>query len=85
MNKKNKQYLQYSGIQLISLTFLRVLIGWHFLYEGLAKLLSNPSWSAESYLKGAVGPLAPVFQFLVSDKSLLFIVNNLNIWGLILI
>ena len=24
-------------------TFLRIVIGWHFLYEGIAKLF-NPNW-----------------------------------------
>ncbi len=32
------------------LVVLRVLIGWHLLYEGLVKVL-NPNWSAAAYLK----------------------------------
>jgi len=34
------------------LTVLRILIGWHFLYEGIAKLLS-PAWTAKYYLLGS--------------------------------
>ena len=35
--------------QLYGLVTLRVLIGWHFLYEGIAKLL-NPYWSSVAFL-----------------------------------
>ena len=35
--------------QLYGLVTLRVLIGWHFLYEGIAKLI-NPYWSSAAYL-----------------------------------
>ena len=38
---------------------LRVLIGWHFLYEGIAKL-TKPNWSAAGFLKQARGPLAGI-------------------------
>ncbi|SVB00541.1 uncharacterized protein METZ01_LOCUS153395, partial [marine metagenome] len=31
----------YSGSQLFGLVILRILIGWHFLYEGISKLV-NP-------------------------------------------
>jgi len=42
-------------------TALRVVIGWHFLFEGLIKL-AHPAWSAEGYLVNSWGPLAPLFQ-----------------------
>ena len=42
---------------MIAITVLRVLVGWHFLYEGLTKLTS-PSWSAAGYMKEARGPFA---------------------------
>ena len=75
----------YSDLQIFSLTFLRVLIGWHFLYEGLTKLFSNPAWTAKTYLLGSVGPFASVFKALASNAVLLNIIDYLNIWGLILI
>ncbi len=75
----------YSSLQLFSLTFLRVLIGWHFLYEGLVKLLASPSWSAKSYLLGSVGPIAPLFREMAAHPTLLNIVDFLNVWGLIMI
>ena len=33
----------YSESQLTGLVILRILIGWHFLYEGISKLI-NPYW-----------------------------------------
>jgi thiosulfate dehydrogenase [quinone] large subunit len=36
---------------------LRVLIGWHFLYEGVSKL-TTPGWSAAGYLLQSRGPFA---------------------------
>ena len=30
---------------MIAITLLRVVVGWHFLYEGIAKL-SSTTWSA---------------------------------------
>ena len=41
---------------IIAITVLRVFVGWHFLYEGVAKLTS-PSWSAAGYMKQARGPV----------------------------
>ena len=67
-----------------AIVVMRVLIGWHFLYEGIAKL-SNPSWSAAGYLSQARGPLAGFFKSLAADPNLLSNVNLLNQWGLTLI
>lgn len=83
--KKENKDLSYSNLQIFSLTFLRVLIGWHFLYEGFAKLFSEPAWTAKSYLLGSVGPFSTVFKAMASNSSLLPVIDNLNIWGLIII
>jgi thiosulfate dehydrogenase [quinone] large subunit len=63
---------------------LRVLIGWHFLYEGLAKLTS-PTWSAAGYLLQSRGPFSGLFRWMASDPERLATVNRLNEWGLTLI
>ncbi len=42
-------------------TVLRIGIGWHFFWEGWVKL-AQPAWSAEGYLTGSWGPLAPLFR-----------------------
>jgi len=73
-----------SRLQMTTVVLLRVLIGWHFLYEGLAKL-SQPDWSAAGFLKQARGPLADLFHGMAANPSLLEIVNPLNMWGLTLI
>jgi len=83
--KKDSISQYYSDLQIFSLTLLRVLIGWHFLYEGLTKLFSVPAWTAKSYLLGSVGPFAPAFKTMALHPGLLYIVDKLNIWGLILI
>jgi len=66
------------------LMLLRVAIGWHFLYEGVTKLLS-PGWSAASYLTASTGPLSDYFHRMAADPKLLPVVNQLNMWGLTLV
>lgn len=66
------------------LVFLRVGIGWHFLYEGLSKLLT-PGWSASGYLTNSTGFLSSMFHSLAQNEVSLSIINFLNVWGLILI
>ena len=74
----------YSKGQLTMLTILRMLIGWHFLYEGMVKLW-NPGWSAAGYLNDSAGLFAPLFQSMAGNPSVLGVVDVLNVWGLILI
>ena len=50
-----------------AVAFLRIMIGWHFLYEGLWKLMQTDGWSCLSYLDAAQGPLAPVFKWMASQ------------------
>ena len=70
--------------QTIALSVLRVLIGWHFLYEGMVKVV-NPQWSAYSFLNGSAGPFSGFFQLLASNDTVLQTVDLLNEWGLVLI
>jgi thiosulfate dehydrogenase [quinone] large subunit len=79
-----EQEHKLSGLQMTTVVALRVLIGWHFLYEGVAKL-TNPSWSAAGLLKVARGPLAGLFHWMAGNPNVLEIVNPLNAWGLTLI
>ena len=67
--------------QMATIVVLRVLIGWHFLYEGLAKL-TTPSWSASGYLLQSRGPFASLFRGMAADPNLLWTVDQLNMWGL---
>ena len=75
---------EYSTSQLVALTALRVLIGWHFLYEGVVKY-ADPDWSSASYLKSTQGPLSVVFQKIAVFPPALELTDLLNTWGLILI
>jgi thiosulfate dehydrogenase (quinone) large subunit len=68
---------------LVAITVLRVVVGWHFLYEGVAKLTS-PSWSAAGYLKQARGPFANLFKWLASQPNLLANADLVTMWGLTL-
>jgi len=73
-----------SPSQLYLLTLLRVLIGWHFLYEGLAKLFSS-YWSSADYLMESKWIFSGLFKALAASPAVLKVVDWLNIWGLILI
>jgi len=76
--------IRNTAIQTFSLVLLRILIGWHLLYEGIVKLI-DPHWSAKDFLQNAQGPLSDFFQQLAANNSLLLVIDFLNIWGLILI
>lgn len=84
MMKKNRIIRSYSTWELTTLTFLRILIGWHFLYEGLVKMFS-PGWTAKGYLLASTGPLSSLFKSMAMSESLIGTIDFLNEWGLILI
>ena len=76
--------IRYSNWQLVALVTLRVMIGWHFLYEGITKLM-NPNWSAASFLLESKWIFAGIFKGIAGNPSVLSVVNILNTWGLIFI
>lgn len=70
--------MQLTALQQFCLVALRTAIGWHFAYEGFYKLMLPgwtrggqrlAAWSAEGYLKGATGPLAPLFHTLAANAG----------------
>ena len=71
-------------VQMWAVVALRVVIGWHFLYEGIAKL-SLPSWSASGFLLQSRGPFAGIFRGLAANPAVLENVNLLTMWGLVAI
>jgi len=79
----NNKYSLSNG-QAIWLITLRVLIGWHFLYEGLVKL-ANPNWTATGYLMDSEWIFRDIFISLASNPGTMEIVDFLNVWGLIAI
>ena len=68
----------------IFITLLRVAIGWHFIYEGVVKIVIH-SWSSANYLANATGPFAGFYHWLASLESILTVIDWLNIIGLILV
>ncbi|MCD8177464.1 MAG: DoxX family membrane protein [Tannerellaceae bacterium] len=74
----------YTKPQLTWLVILRVFIGWHFLYEGIVKLL-NPKWTSLPYLLDSKGPAADFFIKLTQNAGLMQVINFVNEWSLVLI
>ena len=74
----------FGTFQLMSLVSLRMLIGWHFLYEGLAKI-TNPYWTSAGYLQESQGWFSEWFVSLAANPGTLTAVDYLNQWGLLLI
>lgn len=66
------------------ITIIRMAVGWHFLYEGISKLITN-GWSAESYLMNTNGWFSGFYHWLALSPVRLEMVDILNIYGLILI
>ncbi|WP_422859342.1 DoxX family membrane protein [Flagellimonas sp. S174] len=67
----------------ISITLLRIFVGWHFLYEGVIKLY-NPEWTSSGYLASSQGPLKPLFA-LLTQPGIIDWVDMLNITALLLV
>ncbi len=76
--------LQYSTWQLTWLVTFRVIIGWHFLYEGMVKV-TNPNWSSVGYLLDSSGIFKEFFLSIATNPDILNIADFLNMWGLIAI
>lgn len=71
-------------MQIYVLVALRLLIGWHILYEGFSKLLI-PNWSSLGFLKESKWILSGFSNWLISHPDLLKAVDFVNTWGLIAI
>lgn len=67
-----------------TITVMRILVGWHFFYEGLAKLTAE-SWSSAGYLRQARGPFAETFRWIASQPNLLANADTVTMWGLTLV
>ena len=63
---------------------MRVVVGWHFLYEGIAKLTS-PSWSAVGYMRASRGPFAAFFRWIASNPQMLDNANLITMYGLAIV
>jgi len=79
--KENKSY---TPMQIYVLIALRLLIGWHILYEGFSKLLI-PNWSSVGFLSESKWILTGFSHWITSNPGILGAVDFLNTWGLIAI
>lgn len=86
--------MQPTGFQQVCLVALRLAIGWHFAYEGFYKLMLPgwapngqrlAAWSAEGYLKGSAGPLAPLFHAIAGHPGTMHAVDVAVPIGLLLV
>jgi uncharacterized membrane protein YphA (DoxX/SURF4 family) len=81
---KTKSKFDFSSMYIYLLTITRIAIGWHFLYEGLTKILVG-NWSSAAYLAGSKWIFAPVFHLMSQSTGIVAVVDFLNIWGLIFV
>ncbi|MDH4257652.1 MAG: DoxX family membrane protein [Candidatus Aminicenantes bacterium] len=81
---KPGQVKDYTTVQLAALVSLRVLIGWHFLYEGIVKVI-NPYWSSAGFMLETKGIFKGLATSIVASPDTLGFIDFLNKWGLILI
>ena len=86
MNQKNQisSSISLTNAQLYGLVALRVLIGWHILYEGVAKLIS-PYWSSAAFLLDSKWIFSGLAKTIVSNPVFLTISDYGNMWGLTII
>ena len=76
--------LKYPKPLMWGLVILRVAVGWHFLYEGITKLL-EPNWTAAAFLAESRWFVAPLFRWILANPLALELTDQLNMWGLTLI
>ena len=76
--------LQSPALQSGLIIALRMLIGWHFLYEGISKLI-HPAWSSLAFLAESKWILSGVADWIISNQGVLNTVDFLNTWGLMAI
>ena len=67
--------------QNLLLAVLRITIGWHFLYEGISKILI-PDWTSAGYLENSRWLLSGFFHWIASNGTALAVVDWMNIIGL---
>jgi uncharacterized membrane protein YphA (DoxX/SURF4 family) len=72
------------SIKLYALTLLRIVIGWHFLFEGISKAFT-PAWSSADFLLLSNWLFAGFFHWIAGTPAVLGVADFLVTWGLIVI
>ena len=73
-----------NSVHIYLLVFVRVAIGWLFLYEGIVKILAD-NWSSAAYLTNSRWIFAPLFQAMAGNGGIVAIIDFINMWGMILV
>jgi thiosulfate dehydrogenase (quinone) large subunit len=76
--------MKFTKLQLTTLVVLRIIIGWHCLYEGISKIIT-PGWSSMGFLSESKWVLSGISSFIIAHSSVLHAVDFLNAWGLVAI
>ena len=63
------------------LVILRILIGWHFLHEGVTKIL-KPGWTCIGYLVDSQGPFSFIFNAMAKNAAVVGVADWMNVVGL---
>jgi uncharacterized membrane protein YphA (DoxX/SURF4 family) len=72
------------NVKIWGFTLLRIIIGWHLLYEGIVKIF-NPAWTSAHYLRESKWLFSGFFQWIAGNSTVLQIADFLNAWGLVII
>jgi thiosulfate dehydrogenase (quinone) large subunit len=81
---KEMEPAKLSRSAMIAIILLRIVIGWHFLYEGVAKLTS-PSWSGVGYMRASRGPFSALFRWIANNPQMLDNANLITMYGLTIV
>ena len=68
-----------------TMTLLRIAVGWHFLYEGLWKVIQHGEWTCVGYLRLSRWFAAPLFQAIAENQTATTVCDYAMAWGLTLI
>ena len=82
---QTERQTESSGWNAVFVAVLRLVIGWHFLYEGLWKLMQPEGWSCASYLNASQGPLAAIFTWMASQGWIVVVGDWAVMLGLVAI
>ena len=70
--------------QFYLILFLRLVIGYHFIYEGFNKLFAE-AWSSGGFLIQSKWLFSELFVQMANSSSFIAVADFLNIWGQIFI
>ena len=76
--------IKMKNYQKLLITILRIAIGWHFLYEGISKILQD-NWTAAGFLRNTSGLFSGFYHFIAANPAVLRVSDFLNMYGLLLI